>query len=250
MHTFEEIRTRTPANPNEATLQAAMQQAAWEALLRDAVQGLRPPHTPKALRWWLQTTQPQAWAIGDPQDPPHPTTTTPERKRTQARGGQGTGRNTPARGRGGAQVNRQAPKGTGHRGRHDTGARNHQRARKGKNQGPWRRERGRNSGQQGAHTGRACHNGGSSTAPPAADTARPDAVRTAPAHAHQPPEPAQGREGTPTRGEGATPTEGAAENTAAQPTTTPSPPGDNPSLSKGHHTGTRRGRGHGCSTQG
>ena len=47
MHTFEEIRTRTPANPNEAALEAAMPQVAWEALLRDAVQGLRPPYTPQ-----------------------------------------------------------------------------------------------------------------------------------------------------------------------------------------------------------
>ena len=36
-HTFEEIRIRTPANPNEAALEAAMPQAAWKALLRDAV---------------------------------------------------------------------------------------------------------------------------------------------------------------------------------------------------------------------
>ena len=154
---------------------------------------------------------------------------------------------------------------TRHRGRHNTGAGNHQRARKGKNQGPWRRGRGRNGGHQGAHTGRACHNGGTSTAPPPADTARPpethacqhtppkqgpDTVRTAPAHAHRLPDPAQEKEGIPTRGEGATFTEGAAENTAAQPTTTPSPPGGDPGHRKGHHTGARRGRGHGRSTQG
>ena len=47
VHTFEEIRTRTPANPNEAAPEAIMPQAAWEALLRDAVQGLRPPYTPQ-----------------------------------------------------------------------------------------------------------------------------------------------------------------------------------------------------------
>ena len=49
-----------------------MPQAAWEALLRDAVQGLRPPYTPQALRWWFQTTTPRAWAIGAPQAPPRP----------------------------------------------------------------------------------------------------------------------------------------------------------------------------------
>ena len=52
------------------------------------------------------------------------------------------------------------------------GAGNHPWAGKGKEQGPWRRERGHNGGHQDPHTGRACHNGGSSTAPPRADTAR------------------------------------------------------------------------------
>ena len=46
LHTFEEIRRRTPADPNEDAPEAIMPQAAWEALLRDAVQGLRPPYTP------------------------------------------------------------------------------------------------------------------------------------------------------------------------------------------------------------
>ena len=61
MHTFEEVRTRTPADPNQAAPEAIMPQAAWEALLCDAVQGLRPPYTPQALRQWLQATHPQAW---------------------------------------------------------------------------------------------------------------------------------------------------------------------------------------------
>ena len=82
----------------------------------------------------------------------------------------------------------------------------------------------------------------------------PDATGTAPAHAHQPLNPAQGKEGTPTREEGATATKGAPGKIAAQPTTTPSPPGNDPSRSKGHHTGkgtgTRRGRGRGRDTQG
>ena len=56
VHTFEEVRTRTPADPNEAAPEAIMPQAAWEALLRDAVQGLRAPYTPQALRQWLQAT--------------------------------------------------------------------------------------------------------------------------------------------------------------------------------------------------
>ena len=66
VHTLEEVRTRTPANPNEAAPEAIMPQAAWEALLRDAVQVLRPPYTPQALRQWLQATHPQAWAAGAP----------------------------------------------------------------------------------------------------------------------------------------------------------------------------------------
>ena len=71
VHAFEEVRTRTPADPNEAALEAIMPQAAWEALLRDAVQGLCPPYTPQALRQWLQATHPQALAIGAPLPPQH-----------------------------------------------------------------------------------------------------------------------------------------------------------------------------------
>ena len=77
-----------------------------------------------------------------------------------------------------------------------------------------------------------------------------DAVRITPAHAHQPPETTQGMEGTSTRGERARPTEKAAGSTAAQPTTTPSPPGDEPGNHKGHLTGTGRGQRHAHSTQG
>ena len=61
VHTLEEIRTRTPADPNEAATEAAMPQAAWEALPRG--RGPRPsppPHTPQTLRRWPQTTRPQA----------------------------------------------------------------------------------------------------------------------------------------------------------------------------------------------
>ena len=71
VHTFEEMRTRTFADPNDAALEAIMPQAAWEALLRHAVQGLRPPYTPQALRQWLQATHPEAWAIGAHSPPRH-----------------------------------------------------------------------------------------------------------------------------------------------------------------------------------
>ena len=69
VHTFEEIRCRTPANPKEAAPKAATPYSAWEAPLRDAVNGLSPPYTPETPRWWLETTHPQAWAIGAPQAP-------------------------------------------------------------------------------------------------------------------------------------------------------------------------------------
>ena len=69
VHTFEEVRTSHPADPNKAAREAIMPQAAWEALLRGAVQGLRPPYTPQALRQWLQATHPQAWANGAPSRP-------------------------------------------------------------------------------------------------------------------------------------------------------------------------------------
>ena len=71
VHTSEEMRTRTPADPNEAAPEAIMPQAAWEALLRDAVQGLRPPYSPQALCQWLQATHPRAWAIATPSPPRH-----------------------------------------------------------------------------------------------------------------------------------------------------------------------------------
>ena len=66
-HTFEEILTRIPADPNETAPEAAMPPRAWETLLRDAVQGLLPPYTET-----LQTAHPRAWAIGAPQALPPP----------------------------------------------------------------------------------------------------------------------------------------------------------------------------------
>ena len=71
VHTFEEVRIRTPADPNEAASEAIMPQAAWEAPLCDTVQGLRHRYTPQALLQWLQATNPQPWAIGDPPPPHH-----------------------------------------------------------------------------------------------------------------------------------------------------------------------------------
>ena len=149
--------------------------------------------------------------------------------------------------------------------RHNTGAGNHPWAMQGKEQGPWRRERGHNGGHQGAHAGGACHNRGTSTAPPPANTARPPEShapitrrrstnrtpygphRLTPT-GHQ--KPHRGRRAHLHGEKRATAKEEAAENTAAQPATTPSPPGDNPGHSEGHLTGTGRGRGRGHSAQG
>ena len=116
VHTFKDIRTRTPANPNKAAPGAAMPQAAWKAPLRDAVQGLRPPQTPQTLRRWLQTTRPQAWAIGAPQPPP-PIPAPPHRKGKWYGQGEGRGREgTPRQGgKEGPQVTGRRPQvqGTG-----------------------------------------------------------------------------------------------------------------------------------------
>ena len=72
MHTSEEMRTRTPADCNGAAPEAIMPQAAYEALLCDAVQGLRPPYTPQALRQWLQATRPQGLRHRRPLPTPPP----------------------------------------------------------------------------------------------------------------------------------------------------------------------------------
>ena len=88
VHTFEEVRTRTPADPNEAAPEAIMPQAAWEALLRDTVQGLRRPCTPRTLRQWLQATHPQG--LGHRRPPP-PTPPPPHREGKGHGRGEGKG---------------------------------------------------------------------------------------------------------------------------------------------------------------
>ena len=98
VHTFEEVRTRTPADPNEPAPEAIMPQAAWEALLCDTVQGLCPPYTPQALRQWLQATHPEAWAIGAPFPSRHP--------HTGKGKGKGKGRATDSKGHSGKRARR------------------------------------------------------------------------------------------------------------------------------------------------
>ena len=109
VHTFEEICTRTPANPNEAAPEATTPQAAWEALLRDAVQGLRPPYTPQTHREWLQTTHSQVWAVGAPKGSP----LNPPPPHREGKGhGQGEGKGQKGKLR---QGGKEGPKMTGRR---------------------------------------------------------------------------------------------------------------------------------------
>ena len=138
--------------------------------------------------------------LGHRRPPPHQTTT-PGRERARARGGHGTERDTQARGHGRAPSEGQVPIGTGHRKRHNVGAGNHPRARKGQEWGPRCRERGHHGGHQDPHAGRTYHHGRTSASPRPQHTPpkhESDAVRITPAHAHQPPETTQGIEGTPT----------------------------------------------------
>ena len=231
-----------------------MPQAAWEALLRDAVQGLHPPYTPQALRQWLQATHPQAWATGAP-SPPRPSCHHHTRKgqdkgKGRARGTKehtgkrarkipSEGRHTQGQGAGSdttwGQETTQEP-GRGGNGDQDT------------------EEKGTTAGttthtQEGhTTTGRPAPPQPHQTPQHTPPQQTSDAIRITPAHAHQPPETTRRTEGTPTRGERATPTEEAAGNAAARCTTTPSPPGDDPDHHKGHLTGTARGRKHGRGT--
>ena len=141
--------------------------------------GLPPGHCSGPLPA-LNPPNPPPMAPGHPapglahrRPPPPPTTTTPGRERARARGGQGTGGDTPASGHGRAPGERQAPIGTGHRKRQNVGAGNHPRARKGQERGPRRRERGHHGGHQDPHAGRAYHDGRTCAAQPPADAARP-----------------------------------------------------------------------------
>ena len=109
VHTFEGIRALNPANPNEAGPDAATAQTAWEAFLRDAVQGLRPAYTPQILRRWLQATHPKAWAIGAPKGP-HPNPPPPHRERKGHGQGEGKGQKGTL-----PQGGKEGPKVTGRR---------------------------------------------------------------------------------------------------------------------------------------
>ena len=262
VHIFDEVGTCTPVDPNEAAPEAIMPQAAWEALLCDAVQGLRPPYTPQALRQWLQATHPQAWAIGAP--PPTHHHHTGKGKGTgkgRARDGKrhsGKGSRRGPKWGAGARRDR-AHKATQRGGRKppddqegagaETEAQRKRRPQKAPRPTP-RKGIPQQTDQRRPTPGERRTAAGDAHPQHAPPKQESDAVQITAAYTHQPLETTRGMEGTRTRGEQATPTEETAANTAARRTTTPSPPDDDPGRHKGHHTGTGRGRRQGHSTQG
>ena len=146
-----------------------MPQAAWEALLRDAVQGLRPPYTPQALRQWLQATHPKAWAIGTPSPPCH--------HHTRKGKNTGKGRARDRQGHSSKRARRgpkwgQAPIGTGRRKGSNVGAGNHPTTRKGQERGPRHGGQGLHGKRHDPHPGRAYHDGGTSAVSPPPNAAR------------------------------------------------------------------------------
>ena len=105
VHTFEEIRTRTPAYPHEAAPETTMPQAAWEALLRDAVQGLRPPYTPQNPPQVARDHAPPSLGHRRPAAPPPP----PQRHHTGKGKGKGKERARDGKGYPGKRA-RKGPK--------------------------------------------------------------------------------------------------------------------------------------------
>ena len=238
--------------------------AAWEALLCDAVQGLRPPYTPQALRQWLQATRPVGLGrrrpLPTPPLPPPPHQEGGGQGQGKCKGHQGALRHEGTEGpkvRAGTHRDR-TPEETPHGGRKPSknqegaGAGTKARRKRAPRQTPRPTPRKgiprRGDQRRPTPTERPTTPGG---APP--NTHRRSKHRT-PYGSHQRTptshkKTTRGMAGTPTRGERATPTEEAAGNAAARRTTTPSPPGNDPGRHKGDLTGTGRGRRHGHSDQ-
>ena len=82
---MEELLTHNPCDPDNTALEAAMPQSLWGTLLWDVAQGHALHFGPVTLRRWLQTTHPQAWAIGEPQASPPPHTRAWEKERAEGR---------------------------------------------------------------------------------------------------------------------------------------------------------------------
>ena len=106
-----------------------MLQAAWEALLRDAVQGLCPPPHPRCP----PPMAPSHPTPGLGHRRPHPTPPPPHREGDGHGQGEGKGQQGTIR-QGGTEG--LVPVGTGHRKKHSVGVGNHQRTRKGQERGP------------------------------------------------------------------------------------------------------------------
>ena len=145
--------------------------------MRSTASALPTPPKPSANGFRPPTPRP-----GPSAPPCQPTTTTLERDRARARGGQGTARDTQARGHEGAPSEGQAPIGTGHRRRHNVGAGNHPRSKKGQERGQRHRGRGHHGRRHNPHPGRAYHDGGTSAAPPPANAAQLPGTHTSNTH--------------------------------------------------------------------
>ena len=72
VHTFEEIRARTPCKLQRGCSGRHHAAGGMEGPPPRRGPGLGPPYTPQTLRRWLEATDPRAWAIGAPQAPPPP----------------------------------------------------------------------------------------------------------------------------------------------------------------------------------
>ena len=119
IHTFEEILTRTPANPSETASEAAMPQARMGSPPPGHGPGPPSPQHPISCAGGSRPPTPGHGPSTTHRPRHHPTTSTPDRERAKER--------PTARGRGEAPGDRQAPTETGHRGQQNTGARNHRR---------------------------------------------------------------------------------------------------------------------------
>ena len=175
VHTFEKVRTRTPADPNEAP--PGGHHAASGTRDPPPRRGPGPPPPPTPPKPSTNGSRPPTPGPGPSAPPPHPTPTASGRGRARARGGQGAARDTQARGAEG-----QSPIETGHSKRHNVGAGNDPRTRKGQERGTRHRGRGHHGRRRDPHQGRAYHDGGTSAAPPPAKAAQLPGTHTPNTH--------------------------------------------------------------------
>ena len=166
VHTFEEVCTRTPADPNEAAPGGHHAAGGMGGPPPGSGPGPVPPLHPPNPPPMAPSPQPPGLC----QRRPHPTPPPPHREGKGHGQGEGKGQRGTLwqRGQGSAQGDRQAPIGTGHRERHNVGAGTNPRARKGREQGPRGRKRG-----PGPTRKKGIPRRRDQRPPPQADTARP-----------------------------------------------------------------------------